>query len=258
MPMVCDGNPAAGAGLRPPVRAVLLDALGTLVGLEAPAPRLQAELAARGVCVTGGQAARAMAAEIAHYRAQHHRGGTPAGLAAVRRECAHLMGRALPPVAASLGVAALLEVLLASLRFFAYPEVPSALRRLRAAGCRLVVCSNWDVSLREVLAATGLGALVDGVVISAVEKVAKPDPRLLQRALFVAGGVPARAAVHVGDSVDADVRGAQAAGVAPVLVRRTGDELRSADAHRGPLDGVPVIDDLDGLVDLVLYPRRDR
>ena len=45
--------------------AILLDALGTLVALEPPAPALRAELAARfGFEVTEEEAARAIAAEI--------------------------------------------------------------------------------------------------------------------------------------------------------------------------------------------------
>ncbi len=108
------------------------------------------------------------------------------------------------------------------------------------------------------LAATGLEALVDGVVVSAVEGVSKPDPRLVQIALSVAGQVPPEAAVLVGDSVAADVRGAQAAGVRPVLVQREGDEVRSADEDGEGAGSVQILPDLTGLVDLVLYPRQTR
>ncbi len=58
-----------------PRRALLIDAMGTLVRLEAPAPRLRSELRARfGVVVSEAQAAAALAAEIAFYRAAHGRG----------------------------------------------------------------------------------------------------------------------------------------------------------------------------------------
>ena len=89
----------------------------------------------------------------------------------------------LPAPAADLPADDLQAALLASLRFRPYPEVPGVLRELRAAGKRLVVVSNWDVSLHDVLAATGLDALVDAVLTSAEEGVAKPDPRLFERAL---------------------------------------------------------------------------
>ena len=48
---------------------ILLDALGTLVALAPPAPRLRVELAERfGLAVTEEQAASAIGAEIAYYR----------------------------------------------------------------------------------------------------------------------------------------------------------------------------------------------
>ena len=56
-------------------RAVLLDAMGTLLRLEDPAPRLRAALAARlGVDVGAEAAAAAIRAEIAYYRAHLHLG----------------------------------------------------------------------------------------------------------------------------------------------------------------------------------------
>ena len=96
-----------------------------------------------------------------------------------------------------------------------------ALRRLRAAGLRLVVVSNWDASLHERLAETGLAGLVDGAIASAEAGSAKPDPAIFARALALAR-VPAEAAWHVGDSVEADVEGARAAGLRPVLISRHG------------------------------------
>ena len=107
-----------------------------------------------------------------------------------------------------------------------HPEVPDgvvpALRELRAAGVRLVAASNWDVSLHEQLARTGLDALLDGALSSAEVGSAKPDPEILLRALALAGAEPADA-WHVGDDVEADVGAARAAGVAPVLLDRDGD-----------------------------------
>lgn len=250
------------------MRAVLLDALGTLVGLEPPAPRLVLELEARGVTVLPAQARAAMHAEMAYYRAEHHRGGTADGLAALRSECACVLGEALGPEATALGMDALQDALLSSLVFFAYPEVPGVLRELRQAGVTLVVCSNWDLSLLEVLTSTGLDALVDGVVVSAVEgaragvsagaSVAKPDGQLFTRALEVAGGVDPAAAVHVGDSVKADACGALSAGLRAVLVRRSGDEVRSVDDDGDVPVGTVVMTDLTGLGAHVLYPRPGR
>ena len=85
----------------------------------------------------------------------------------------------------------------------------------------MVVVSNWDVSLAEVLERVGLAPLLDGVVTSAAVGAAKPDPAIFAHALALAG-VPAARARHVGDSLDEDVAGARAAGIEPVLLRRDG------------------------------------
>lgn len=225
-----------------PPRAVLLDALGTLVGLDRPSERLTAELARRGAMVDEAAAGAALRAEMGFYRAQHDRAVDAPALEALRDDCAEVLREALPPCAARLGVAALREALLAALRFTSYPEVPGVLRALRAAGHPLIVVSNWDVSLHGVLADTGLAALVDGVLTSAQERVAKPDPELFARALALAER-EAGGALHVGDSVEHDVAGARAAGIAAVLVDRDA-------TARSPCD-VAVVRDLEGLLALV-------
>jgi FMN phosphatase YigB (HAD superfamily) len=216
------------------VRAVLLDALGTLVELPPPAAALVEELAARGVRVDEREAAAAMRAEIAFYRAEHHVASTLERLAELRARCTEVLRDALPAharAAPDLGGA-----LLGALRFRPYPEVVATLEAWRARGTRLVVASNWDVSLHEVLAATGLAPLLDGVVTSAELGVAKPDPGLLHAALAVAG-VGAGEALHVGDSAEHDVAAARAAGVEVALLLR--------DGGAGP-PGVRVIRSLDG------------
>ncbi len=218
-------------------RAVLLDALGTLLRLEPPAPRLRAALAAAGAVVSPDQARAAVAAEIAYYRAHLGDGRDAAGLAELRRRCAAVMAEALPPPARALGPAVLLDCLLRAIRFTPYPEVPDVLRALRAAGARVVVVSNWDVSLHEALAATGLAPLVDGALSSAEVGAAKPDRRIFDLALELAGARAADA-VHAGDSVEADVHGAIAAGITPVLVHREGEAVGA------PPPGVRVVRDL--------------
>ena len=195
-------------------RAVLLDALGTMLRLEPPAPLLVRELRERhGIEVSEREAGLAVRAEIAYYRANLHRGVDAAGLEAVRGECAALVAR-------ELGIEEdVHDALLAAIVFTPFAEVPDTLRRLRARGARLVVVSNWDVSLHEALERTGLSELVDGAVCSADVGTAKPAPEVFERALEIAG-VEAGEAIHVGDDVEADVEGARAMGIEPVLVLR--------------------------------------
>jgi putative hydrolase of the HAD superfamily len=204
---------------REPIPAtVLLDALGTLVELERPWPHLVDELAARGVVVGEDDARAAMLAEMAYYRAHHDEAVDWAALEDLRRRCAAVVQEQL---GTSLALEDVLEAMLGAIRFRAYPEVPDVLARLRAAGARLAVVSNWDVSLHDVLERTELRALVDAVVISAELGVAKPDPAIFRAALGRLGA-SADGAVHVGDSLEHDVAGARAAGLEAVLVVRNG------------------------------------
>ena len=113
------------------------------------------------------------------------------------------------------------------------------LERLRAGGARLAVVSNWDVSLHDVLERTAPARrCVDAVVISAELGVAKPDPAIFRAALERLGASAAEA-IHVGDSVEADVAGARAAGLEAVLVARNGAQAPA---------GVRVVASLDGLL----------
>jgi putative hydrolase of the HAD superfamily len=200
--------------------AILLDALGTLVALEPPAPRLRAELIERfGLEISEADAARAIAAEIAYYRAHLDEGRDDASLASLRRRCAEVLRSALPGEGADLELDPLVEALLASLHFTAFGDVVPALRLAREQGQRLVVVSNWDVSLIGVLRRLELEPLLDAIVTSAVAGVRKPSPAIFERALGLAG-VGAGEAIHVGDTLDEDVAGARAAGIEPILIRR--------------------------------------
>jgi putative hydrolase of the HAD superfamily len=206
------------------VKAILLDALGTLVALEPPAPRLQAELAGRfGIPVTVEQAAAAIAAEIAYYRAHLDEGRDQAHVDALRRRCASVLRRALPPSERleAVGEEALTEALLASLHFRVFDEVSAVLDEARERGLRLVVVSNWDVSLHDVLDRLRVAPRVDGILTSAEAGVRKPAAEIFERALTMAG-VRADEAIHVGDSLEEDVAGAHNAGIVPVLIRRDG------------------------------------
>src|ERR1700761_7056155 len=184
-------------------RALLIDAMGTLVTLEAPAPRLRAELQARfGIGVSEAEAAAALRAEIAFYRRHMGDGRNAASLRELRPRCARVLRESLPAAspARSLDDEDALRALLASLRFRAFDDARGALVAARERGDRIIVVSNWDVSVLEVLEGTGLAPLLHGAVCSAAVGVAKPGRAIFTHALAL-GGVPAGAARHVGDSV---------------------------------------------------------
>jgi putative hydrolase of the HAD superfamily len=204
--------------------------MGTLVRLEPPAPLLRTELHRRfGIEIDEEMARAAIGAEIAYYRAHHDEGRDAASLADLRARCAAALATALP--GADLPAGELTEALLASLRFTPYDDAAPALERLRAAGVRRVVVSNWDVSLHEVLDRVGLSGLLDGVITSAEAGVSKPDAALFRRGLELAGA-QADEALHVGDTLALDYEGARAAGIPAVLLVREGDPPRGIPSVR--------------------------
>ncbi|HYF96208.1 MAG TPA: HAD family hydrolase [Symbiobacteriaceae bacterium] len=97
------------------------------------------------------------------------------------------------------------------------PAAIPLLEHLRTNGYRLAVVSNWDGTLVEYLRRTGLGGYFDAVLDSDVVGSRKPDTRIFAIAC-AATGVRPEEAVHIGDSPCADVAGAQAAGVRPLLL----------------------------------------
>ena len=199
---------------------ILLDALGTLVELQPPAPRLRARLAEEGFEVSEERAAAGFAAEISYYLAHHLEGSDRERLDDLRDRCATTMMEALD--LPGLDHATARRAMLDALEFTAYSDALEGLADLRQRGHRLVVVSNWDCSLPDWLGPTGLLDLVDGVVTSAGAGAAKPDPAVFRKALEVAG-VLRGSAVHVGDSIDNDVAGARALGIRAILVQRQGE-----------------------------------
>jgi putative hydrolase of the HAD superfamily len=196
------------------MRLVTLDALGTLVELEDPYGRLAAELS-----IPRERARSALRAEMAYYREHHDIASDADGLARLRDACTEVLRDALG--GSPLSHEELLAALLQALRFRPYPEVPDVLRDLRARGTLLVVVSNWDVSLHDVLERTGLRPLLDGVLTSAEVGEPKPGGAMFRAALELAGAA-AHEALHVGDSLEHDVAGALAMGMRAVLIDRDG------------------------------------
>lgn len=207
-----------------PVRAVLLDAFGTLCTLVPPAPRLGALLSAEGHHHPEEAVAAALAAEIRYYRAHHDRGRDAASLAALRAECADVLaahlGHDVPPPAR------LAELLVSSLRFRLLPDVVPALDALAARGILLAVASNWDCSLPDVLAELGVAERFALIATSAVAGARKPSPGLFHQVLDRLG-VAGADALHCGDDPGMDCAGARQAGVPAVLIDREGRHPRA-------------------------------
>jgi putative hydrolase of the HAD superfamily len=104
-----------------------------------------------------------------------------------------------------------------------FPEVSDVLAEARAAGFQLAVVSNFDRRLHGILAGHGLH--FDAVITSADACSRKPEPAIFHRALE-ALDLEARQVLHAGDSASADIAGAARIGIAARLVKRPGYDLQ--------------------------------
>jgi putative hydrolase of the HAD superfamily len=118
-------------------------------------------------------------------------------------------------------------------RHHTFPDSAAALEAL--SGTPMALLTNGAACLqREKLAASGLAARFDAVVVSADLGVGKPDASVFRHTLALLG---ADRGVMIGDSRERDIDGALDAGLAAVWINRFG--------QRGPSrDGVPEITSL--------------
>lgn len=121
-----------------------------------------------------------------------------------------------------------------------YEDVLPVLTWLRGKAL-LGLITNWLPSLPLFCQALGLGDFFDYTINSVEVGISKPDPRVFQIALGYAQMAP-KQAVHVGDSYEADVKGALNAGLNAVLLDRRYAYL--------PLE-VPILSSLTDLLPLV-------
>ncbi len=97
------------------------------------------------------------------------------------------------------------------------PGTAEGLAALRGRGLIVGCVSNADGTVDQLLDRAGLLAELLFVVDSGKVGIEKPDPRIFEIALELAG-VPADAAVYVGDMYPVDVVGARRAGLTPILM----------------------------------------
>ncbi len=194
---------------------VLLDAGGTLIGLDYDAVRRAVGAAGAGLDDRALEVAEALARRWAD--------------AAIRRRLAprELWNGYFSRVLERAGVerdaisAALDALWLANRRQGLWrrplPGVHRALEWLHDSGRRLAVVSNAEGQVEGDLRAAGLTGWLETVVDSHLVGVAKPDPRIFAIALDRLGAGPEQA-FYVGDVPAFDVEGARRAGMPAVLI----------------------------------------
>ena len=128
----------------------------------------------------------------------------------------------------------------------AYPEVPAVLEAIRKKGMAIAILSNGTPGmLADAVAAAGIEPLVDEVLSVESVGIYKPDPRVYRLAARQFGCTSDRLYFVSGNALDAQA--AHASGMQVVRVNRNGapDEYGLAEA------GLPVLQDLNGLIGLL-------
>ncbi len=123
-----------------------------------------------------------------------------------------------------------------------YDDVLPALDTLRSRGVAMSILSNHEWELPKLVYGLGLTPYMASVVTSARVGFRKPHPRMFQEAFADLGVAPGEA-LMVGDSVSADIRGAEGVGMPGVFIQRN--------PGRSLPDGVRTIQSLAELVDFL-------
>lgn len=231
------------------IRAVTLDAAGTLIGVAEPVGATYARFAgAQGLAVEAGATERRFRDAFTAAPPLAFPGASPVRLADHERAWWYaIVRRALGAVPAGPALDATVDALFAyyaeARAWRVMPDAPAAMRALRGLGCRIAVVSNFDRRLGPLLDALGIAPLVDVVVCSTAVGSAKPQADIFRTAVTRLDG-EAAATLHAGDDPVADVLGALGAGLRAALIDR------AAAAPALP-PGVPALATLAELPDLV-------
>jgi putative hydrolase of the HAD superfamily len=137
--------------------------------------------------------------------------------------------------------------------WYVFPEVMPALQSIAAAGVRMGVISNWVWGGTELIHDLELARHFEVLTLSARVGFQKPHRGIFQHALTAMHVDPSHT-MHVGDSYNADVKGARGMGIEPVLIDRSGgDAARARDDNEDP--DLPIVADLNELLDLLGIER---
>jgi len=122
-----------------------------------------------------------------------------------------------------------------------FPETRSVLNRLKRAGLRTGIVSNFDSRLYAVLTELGIRDLVDAVTISSETGFAKPSPGIF-RAAIESSAVPPERILFAGDSLVDDYQAALGVGLDAYLLDRHArySEMKSVRRIRS-LEELPVL-----------------
>lgn len=189
------------------VRALLLDAVGTVIRSREPVATVYARVAESYRIQVDRQALESkLAVRLARF-------APPSLVGVLPDEIPHLEREVLGRDAAEGACFDTLFALYGSAEpWQVVPGVPEALDRVHAFGVRAAVVSNMDARLTAVLEELGLALKLNAIILPSNCGVAKPDPRIFHAALEHLGVSP-EAGLYIGDREVDCVDAARAAGL---------------------------------------------
>jgi putative hydrolase of the HAD superfamily len=126
-----------------------------------------------------------------------------------------------------------------------YPEVAETLSALEKRGMVLSVISNFDSRLIGILEGLDAAHWFEHIFVSSRVGYAKPDRQIFHTALE-RHNLKAGDALHVGDSEEKDLHGANKAGLKGVLVERNDESISNLSPRITSLRGIlSLLHDLD-------------
>lgn len=125
-----------------------------------------------------------------------------------------------------------------------HPDALPTIERLRELGIFVGLISNFEGWLDGLLEHLGVRRLFDVVVISGIEGVEKPDPRIFEIALE-RSRMRADESVYVGDHPFFDIEAAEAAGMTAVLIDRRDRYPETQGLRLASLEQLPELLGLD-------------
>ncbi len=233
------------------LRGVLFDLGSTLIRYTGDDRETQAHmradlagfLAAQGVPIDPEQFIATFAARLDEFTSQRLHDWVEVTSAFVLRETLAALGQ--PPLPDELAARALKAYFAYSeARWQPMPAVHETLAAVAARGYRLGLISNAsdDANVQRLIDNAGLRHWFDPILVSAAVGLRKPNPRIFEMALEAWEMQPAEA-VMVGDTLGADVLGAQLTGLRSVwLASRAAAPAN--EAHRHTVQADAVIHDL--------------
>ncbi len=213
--------------MKPEIKAIFLDAAGTLMQVASPVGITYQRLcAAQGLLGTEAAFEQGFRQAWKHHAPPFHparKRSTDDDKGWWHRLFTHAVHHAVPDAVHS--QQAIDYAFEAAYAFYGtgaawslYPEVKDCLHHL-AAHCPLRVLSNFDRRLHGILRDLDIHHYFQDVILSSEVGASKPHGRMFEAALSTSGA-KAHECLHIGDEEDADGHGARAAGFQVLILKR--------------------------------------